>query len=137
MRAFLRVVAVAIAALIACAATVPPAQADTGRPTWTAGDFWVYGFNGTFYAGSLFTLAGPGSYRFDVLGVDSVVVGNVSYSAYAVQVAMNVPGTTVFNGGEDWDRTSELPALENLLNVTADVVLLRRVTIITTIDYDP
>lgn len=114
----------------------PPVRADMGRPEWHTGDFWAYSFSGIFFTGTIWTLGGPGTFRMDVVGTDSIAVGDVNYPSHRVRLTANASGSTVFNGGEQWYRTSDLALVKSVVNVTADI-LVGRVTILATVTYDP
>lgn len=88
-------VALGIAALlVASLAVAQPARANMGRPSWAAGDFWVYALSS----------AGPGgvnanaTLRLDVRGTEQIVVNGTSYSTYRVAALVSVVlvGTTTF-----------------------------------------
>lgn len=94
------------ALLIASLAFVAqPARAEMGRPSWAAGDFWVYSLSST----------DPGSgvpnatLRFDVKGTESVTVNGTAYSTYhvAATVSFVLVGTTTFPA-DIWFSTETL-----------------------------
>jgi hypothetical protein len=91
-----RVAAVVAAMLVAFAflAAVPSARASMNRPTWTAGDYWVYSFGGNFGNGSAM-LSGTGTLRFDVVGVEAHAVNGTSYSSYHVTATLSIKYSSV------------------------------------------
>src|SRR5437867_9100521 len=77
--------------LVAAFAIVPgTARANMDKPTWAAGDFWVY----SFVSGSG-GLAINGTLRLDVTGTESVTLNQTDYPCYHVAADLKIP----FGGG--------------------------------------
>lgn len=137
MRLPARPVAALLVLVIGLVATAVPARADMGRPEWHVGDFWSYSFTGTFSTATIFTLAGPGTFRMDVVGTDTVTVGGGTYPSHRVRLTANASGATVLNGGEHWYRVSDLGLVKSVFNVTASIPPFGEVTVIATLTYEP
>jgi len=125
--------ALALALAIAVVAAVPPARAEMDKPSWTAGDYWIYSSTDVGFG-----LSGPGTVRYDVLGPDTVNVGGTDYASYRLRVTPNSNSSTVtFNAGDVWYRTSDLALVKGTWNVTADVPFFGRVVILVTVTFTP
>src|SRR3989442_12936059 len=70
-----RVMVSAFALLLVAAFAIVPgtARANMNRPTWAAGDFWVYAVGNASLQSTL---------RISVTGTQSVLVNGTSYAAY-------------------------------------------------------
>src|SRR6266581_3622858 len=133
MRPSVRMCALALALAIAVVAAVPPARAEMDKPSWTAGDYWIYSSTDVGFG-----LSGPGTVRYDVLGPDTVNVGGTDYASYRLRVTPNSNSSTVtFNAGDVWYRTSDLALVKGTWNVTADVPFFGRVVILATVTFTP
>ena len=107
MRSSRRIMAASVVVLMvaAFAFLAQPARAATNRPTWAAGDFWVYAYSasavGTRYSGTL---------RLDVLGTDSVTLNGTPYSSYHVKGSVNYDfgGASVTYRGDLWYTVDSL-----------------------------
>ncbi len=133
MRPSVRMCALALALAIAVVAAVPPARAEMDKPSWTAGDYWIYSSTDVGFG-----LSGPGTVRYDVLGPDTVNVGGTDYASYRLRVTPNSNSSTVtFNAGDVWYRTSDLALVKGTWNVTADVPFFGRVVILVTVTFTP
>lgn len=99
--------AVGVAALLiaSLALIAPPARAEMGRPSWAAGDFWVYQFSSTEAGISL----PNATLRLDVRGTESVTVNGTAYPTYhvAATVSFVLVGTTTFPA-DIWFSTETL-----------------------------
>ena len=123
--------ALSLALAVVLVAIAPPAAADAGKPAWSPGDFWAYS-----HTGSVFDwVNGPGTYRMEVVGVDTVSVGTASYEAYRLRLTMNGSNLIEFHGGDVWYRTSDLSLVKLTYNVT--VTVLFQFTVILTLTHDP
>src|SRR2546421_9769175 len=93
------VASVAVLMIVAFAFLAQPARAATSRPSWAAGDFWVYSYHaaavGTSYVGVL---------RLDVVGTDSVTLNGSTYPSYRVKgsVSYDFGGAAVTYRGVLW-----------------------------------
>lgn len=136
MRASLRMCALALAFVLATVAVIPPARADMDKPTWNAGDYWVYTSTDVGFG-----FSGPGTVRYDVLGPDTVNVAGADYPSYRLKVTAN--GTSspyanvAFNSADAWYRTADLALVKQSWNLTADVIIIGRVDVVVTITFDP
>src|SRR5207247_9622088 len=73
--------------LVAAFAIVPgTARANMDKPTWAAGDFWVY----SFLSGSG-AVAINGTLRLDVTGTESVTLNQTDYPCYHVAADLKIP----------------------------------------------
>jgi len=131
MRPALPTAALAIA-LALVTATVAPAAADAGRPAWSTGDFWAYAYTGSVFP----TITGPGTYRLEVVGIDTVSLGGTSYESYRVRLSLNGSNVVQFHGGDNWYRTSDLSLVKTTFNVTATILFVQA-TFVVTVTYDP
>ena len=124
MRSRIRGVALVIAAVVVAGMLLVPttARADTDKPTWKVGNYWVYkgdalGF--PFGGGS-----GGGSadvrMRLEVLGTESVAVEGTSYDAYHLKIEVNstMGSFTVNIPGDAWFRASDLSLVKMKLTAT-------------------
>ena len=124
-----RFAAMLAAAIVGLAflAAIPTARADMSRPTWTAGDFWVYalaaGSGSARYNGTL---------RFDVKGTESINVNGTSYPTYHVAAVVNIPfGNFAFTLPADiWYNVTNLAIVKitatisiAILNFTANTMV--------------
>src|SRR2546426_955737 len=104
-----RVVALAFAAAFFVLILAPAARADTGKPSWSTGDFWEYSITMP-YGGSTVT----GTARTDVLGTDSVSIGTDSYASYKAKVSISITqgSTTITTSATMWNRQSDLSVVK-------------------------
>src|SRR2546428_11201158 len=73
--------------LVAAFAIVPgTAMANMDKPTWAAGDFWVY----SLVSGSA-GLTLNGTLRLDVTGTESVTLNQTDYPSYHVAADLKIP----------------------------------------------
>ncbi len=116
-----RTMAFVVAVALLSVSVAPSARADTDRPTWTAGDYWVYAFSGIPLGGGGGGFAPNGTLRIEVIGPDSVTVGGSVYSTYHTSMEFNL---TISSGGititltitgESWYRTSDLGIAKEVL----------------------
>jgi len=119
-----------LATVFAAPALASPARASLDVPVWSVGDFWLYDITG---------LASPqpgtaGTARFEVLGTESVIVANISYTAYHTKLAFNVTlGSFLLNmPGEEWFRTSDLSPVK----MTFTFMIVAQ-TFTVTVTYNP
>ena len=115
--------------LVAAFAIVPgTARANMDKPTWAAGDFWVY----SFVSGSG-GLAINGTLRLDVTGTESVTLNQTDYPCYHVAADLKIP----FGGGlsyevkpDIWFSTANLAIVKiravvtPILNVTTETTVV-------------
>jgi hypothetical protein len=93
-----------------------PATASTARPTWAAGDFWLYSYRasalGTTYSGSL---------RLDVVGSESVTLNGTAYSSYRVKatIAYDFGGASLTYKGDVWYTTDSLAIAQ--ISITVNI----------------
>ncbi|HEV8595403.1 MAG TPA: hypothetical protein VGR51_07740 [Thermoplasmata archaeon] len=130
MRLPLRTLALLSVIALAFLAVAPPARADMGKPEWSAGDYWVYAVSGQNFGAT-----GSGTFRMDVIGLDTTNVATIDYQTYRVRLQLNVSGAT-FNGGDAWFRVSDLALVKQTYNVTFPF-FGGSVTIITTVSFNP
>src|SRR6266705_6300450 len=83
-----RVMVAAFALLLVAAFAIVPgtAKANMDKPTWAAGDFWVY----SFVSGSG-GLTINGTLRLDVTGTETVTLNNTDYPSYHVAADLKIP----------------------------------------------
>ncbi len=131
MRRPTQVLALGLALAIFLVSMAPSAAADAEKPTWSTGDFWAYE-----YTGSAFTwINGPGTYRMEVVGIDTVSIGGASYEAYRLRLTVNGSNVVQYHGGDVWYRTSDLSLVKLTYNATVTVFF--ELTVIVTLTYDP
>lgn len=115
------VAAFALMLVVAFAIVPGTARANMDRPTWAAGNFWVYALPSSGIGVSNATL------RMEVTGTESLVVNGTPYSTYHVAATVSVQyiGTTTFPA-EIWFSTDTLAVVKikatvniNLPNITA------------------
>jgi len=112
--------------LVAAFAIVPgTARANMDKPTWAAGDFWVY----SFVSGSG-GLAINGTLRLDVTGTESVTLNQTDYPCYHVAADLKIP----FGGGlsyevkpDIWFSTANL-AIVKIRAVVPPILILNMTT---------
>jgi len=86
--------------LVAAFAIVPgTARANMDKPTWAAGDFWVY----SFVSGSG-GLTLNGTLRLDVTGTESVTLNGTDYPCYHVAADLKIP----FGAGLSYEVTPDI-----------------------------
>ncbi len=118
-----RVMVAAFALLLVAAFALVPgtAKANMNKPSWAAGDYWVYAVSAGSLATSNTTL------RMDVTGTESVTVNGTAYSTYhvAATISFKFIGTTTFPA-DIWFSTDSLAIVKikvvatvNLGNITA------------------
>jgi hypothetical protein len=116
MHSSLRLVVPAIGLLLiaALAFTAAPARAATDKPSWAAGDFWVYA-----YSSALTGTAVSGTLRMDVTGSESVMVNGSSYPTYHVAATLTIPfGSLTFTLPADiWYSSSTLAIVKIVATV--------------------
>lgn len=133
MRLPLRTLALLSVLALGTLAVTPAVRADMDRPSWTAGDFWVYAVSGSNYG-----ISGAGTFRMDVLGLDTANVAGTDYQCFRARLQLNASGSgAVFNGGDAWYRVSDLALVMQTYNVTFDIPFFGMVTIITTVSFAP
>src|SRR5438046_10628933 len=97
--------------LVAAFAIVPgTARANMDKPTWAAGDFWVY----SFVSGSG-GLAINGMLRLDVTGTESVTLNQMDYPCYDVSADLKIPSGGVLSyevKPDIWFITANLPVVK-------------------------
>src|SRR5213593_893875 len=83
-----RVMVSAFALLLVAAFAIVPgsAKANMDKPTWAAGDFWVYSF-----ASGSGGLTINGTLRLDVTGTETVTLNGTDYPCYRVAGDLKVP----------------------------------------------
>lgn len=112
LRALLATLAVMLSMLLGTAPAGVRAAADL--PMWAAGDSWAYNVTSLSNLG----VNGTGTFRLDVVGTESVTVGNASYPCYKAHTEMNQTlaygstTTTISSTGHEWHRTSDLAIAE-------------------------
>jgi len=118
------VASVAVLMIVAFAFLAQPARAATSRPSWAAGDFWVYSYHaaavGTSYVGVL---------RLDVVGTDSVTLNGSTYPSYRVKgsVSYDFGGASVTYRGDLWYTVDSLAIAK--ISITINVTGTIEVTI--------
>src|SRR2546429_3451689 len=87
-----RVLVAAFALMLVTAFAIVPgtARANMDKPTWAAGNFWIY----SFVSGSS-GLTINGTLRLDVTGTETVTLNGTDYPSYHVAADLKVP----FGGG--------------------------------------
>src|SRR2546428_12648278 len=87
-----RVLVAAFALMLVTAFAIVPgtARANMEKPTWAAGNFWVY----SFVSGSG-GLTINGTLRLDVTGTETVTLNGTDYPSYRVAADLKIP----FGGG--------------------------------------
>src|SRR3989441_4038449 len=109
---------------VAFAFLAQPARAATSRPSWAAGDFWVYSYHaaavGTSYVGVL---------RLDVVGTDSVTLNGSTYPSYRVKgsISYDFGGASVTYRGDLWYTVDSLAIAK--ISITINVTGTIEVTI--------
>ncbi len=96
-----RVMVSAFALLLVAAFAIVPgtARANMDKPTWAAGDFWVY----SFVSGSG-GLTLNGTLRLDVTGTESVTLNGTDYPCYHVAADLKIP----FGAGLSYEVTPDI-----------------------------
>jgi hypothetical protein len=103
-------------ALLAVAA---PARASTALPRWSAGDYWSY--NMTLNMGMLGSATGL--WRMEVVGMDSLTIGGMTFDAYhlkdnvSVTVTYGSTTSTITEKGDSWYRTSDLAQAKQVVSL--------------------
>src|SRR5437870_6570699 len=96
-----RVMVSAFALLLVAAFAIVPgtARANMDKPTWAAGDFWVY----SFVSGSG-GLTLNGTLRLDVTGTETVTLNQTDYPCYHVAADLKIP----FGAGLSYEVTPDI-----------------------------
>jgi len=96
-----RVMVSAFALLLVAAFAIVPgtARANMDKPTWAAGDFWVY----SFVSGSG-GLTLNGTLRLDVTGTETVTLNQTDYPCYHVAADLKIP----FGAGLSYELTPDI-----------------------------
>src|SRR5437899_8321670 len=117
MHASARVMVATFALLLVAAFAIVPgtARANINKPTWAAGDFWVY----SFVSGSA-GLTLNGTLRLDVTGTESVTLNQTDYPSYHVAADLKIPLGHVVRRiiglvQRSEEHTSELQSLSHLV----------------------
>jgi len=104
-----------------------PARANMDRPTWAAGDFWVYDVRGSGLS------VGNTTFRMDVTGTDSVTLNGTPHPSYKVSADLKITaGLVTFEVKPDiWFSvdtlaivkiTAVIPPIGNLTTQTTIVI---------------
>src|SRR5256712_8569143 len=125
-----RVLVAAFALMLVTAFAIVPgtARANMEKPTWAAGNFWVY----SFVSGSG-GLTINGTLRLDVTGTETVTLNGTDYPSYRVAADLKIP----FGGGLNYAATPDLSfstdtlAIVTLPAVVATIGNLSNLTTIT------
>ncbi|HEV8595402.1 MAG TPA: hypothetical protein VGR51_07735 [Thermoplasmata archaeon] len=121
MRNLVRTLALVIAVALLSVSVAPSARADAERPTWTAGDYWLYAFSGIPLGGGGGGPTPNGTMRIEVIGLDSVTVGGTVYSTYHTSLLFNLTfgsggfTITLTVTGDSWYRTSDLGLAKEII----------------------
>lgn len=101
MRLSARACVAAFALLLVAAFAIMPgtAKANMDRPTWAAGNFWVY----SFVSGSG-GLTINGTLRLDVSGTETVTLNGTDYPSYHVAADLKIP----FGAGFSYELTPDI-----------------------------
>jgi hypothetical protein len=96
-----RVMISAFALLLVAAFAIVPgtARANMDKPTWAAGNFWVYSFTSGSGAATF-----NGTLRFDVTGTETVTLNGTDYPSYHVAADLKLP----FGGGLSFQVTPDI-----------------------------
>jgi len=96
-----RVLVAAFALMLVTAFAIVPgtARANMEKPTWAAGNFWVY----SFVSGSG-GLTINGTLRLDVTGTETVTLNGTDYPSYRVAADLKIP----FGGGLSYEATPDI-----------------------------
>lgn len=121
VKLFVVVVVAVLTLSLAAISFVPTVRASTALPTLSTGDYWTYNLTGfNFGIGQ----SGSGSYKFNVVGTESVTAGGTSYMAYheklnvTVTVTQGSTTTTLSIPGDQWLRTSDLATVKESLSIS-------------------
>ncbi|TLZ64717.1 MAG: hypothetical protein E6K13_01625 [Methanobacteriota archaeon] len=105
-----------IAIVFALPALALPVRASLEAPTWSIGDFWTYNLTGT--ASPL--PGSTGTFRYEILGSESVAVSGTSYASYHARLWFNLTSgsTTTTVPGDVWFRRSDLSPVKLTFTAT-------------------